>query len=74
MLRRIPAGETVSYAEIARRIGSPKAVRAVAHACAANSIAVAIPCHRVVRNDGELAGYRWGIARKRELLRKETKA
>jgi AraC family transcriptional regulator of adaptative response/methylated-DNA-[protein]-cysteine methyltransferase len=74
MLRRIPAGETVSYAEIARRIGSPKAVRAVAHACATNSIAVAIPCHRVVRNDGQLAGYRWGIERKRALLAREAQA
>jgi len=73
-LRKIPAGETVSYAEIAQRIGSPKAVRAVAHACAANSIAVAIPCHRVVRNDGALAGYRWGIARKRALLAREAEA
>jgi AraC family transcriptional regulator of adaptative response/methylated-DNA-[protein]-cysteine methyltransferase len=74
MLRKIPAGETVSYAEIARRIGNPKAVRAVAHACATNSIAVAIPCHRVVRNDGQLAGYRWGIERKRALLAREAQA
>lgn len=71
-LREIPPGTTVSYAEIAERIGSPKAVRAVAHACANNHIAVAIPCHRVVRRDGELAGYRWGVDRKRELLRRES--
>ena len=73
-LREIPPGTTVSYAEIAERIGSPKAVRAVAQACATNHIAVAIPCHRVVRRDGELAGYRWGVDRKRELLRREAQA
>ncbi|SMC23766.1 AraC family transcriptional regulator, regulatory protein of adaptative response / methylated-DNA-[protein]-cysteine methyltransferase [Andreprevotia lacus DSM 23236] len=67
-LRDIPAGETASYAEIANRIGAPKAVRAVAGACAANTLAVAIPCHRVVRSDGELSGYRWGVERKRALL------
>ena len=71
-LRDIPPGTTVSYADIARQIGSPKAVRAVARACATNHIAVAIPCHRVVRQNGDLAGYRWGIERKRELLRRET--
>jgi AraC family transcriptional regulator of adaptative response/methylated-DNA-[protein]-cysteine methyltransferase len=70
-LREIPPGETVSYSDIATRIGSPKAVRAVAQACGANHIAVAIPCHRVVRRDGELSGYRWGIERKRELLQRE---
>ncbi len=70
-LRAIPAGETVSYTEIARRIGAPQAVRAVAGACAANALAVAIPCHRVVRSDGALSGYRWGIERKRALLDKE---
>lgn len=70
-LRSIPAGSTVSYAELARRIGSPQAARAVAQACAANPAAVAIPCHRVVRGDGSLSGYRWGTARKRELLRRE---
>lgn len=73
-LREIPPGQTVSYAEIAERIGSPKAVRAVAQACAANHIAVAIPCHRVVRRDGNISGYRWGIDRKRELLRREAMA
>ena len=70
-LRDIPAGATASYAEIAERIGSPKAVRAVAQACSANLIAVAIPCHRVVRNDGALSGYRWGVERKRALLSRE---
>ncbi|MDI6949233.1 bifunctional DNA-binding transcriptional regulator/O6-methylguanine-DNA methyltransferase Ada [Serratia sp. Se-RSmG] len=73
-LRDIPVGATVSYADIAQRIGSPKAVRAVAGACAANMLAVAIPCHRVVRNDGALSGYRWGVERKRALLNKEAKA
>lgn len=71
-LREIPAGETVSYSEIARRIGSPKAVRAVAGACAANNLAVAIPCHRVVRTDGSLSGYAWGVERKRMLLEREA--
>jgi len=71
-LQEIPVGETVSYAEIARRIGSPKSVRAVAGACAANALAVAIPCHRVVRNDGSLAGYAWGVERKRALLGREA--
>lgn len=71
-LRRIPAGETASYAEIARAIGRPTAMRAVAQACGANPIAVAIPCHRVVRSDGGQGGYRWGIARKAMLLRAEA--
>jgi len=71
-LREIPVGQTVSYTEVARRIGSPTAVRAVAQACATNKLAIAIPCHRVVRNDGTLAGYRWGVERKRTLLEKET--
>jgi AraC family transcriptional regulator, regulatory protein of adaptative response / methylated-DNA-[protein]-cysteine methyltransferase len=70
-LQAIPAGETASYAEIAARIGSPTAARAVAQACAANALAVAIPCHRVVRNDGALSGYRWGVERKQALLDRE---
>ena len=68
----IPAGETVSYSELARRIGAPRATRAVASACAANVLAVAIPCHRVVRSDGGLSGYRWGVERKRALLAREA--
>jgi AraC family transcriptional regulator of adaptative response/methylated-DNA-[protein]-cysteine methyltransferase len=72
-LRRIPAGTTASYAEIARKIGKPKAVRAVARACATNRIAVAIPCHRVIGSNGSLTGYRGGIERKRALLAKEAK-
>ncbi|WP_159713606.1 methylated-DNA--[protein]-cysteine S-methyltransferase, partial [Geminicoccus flavidas] len=72
-LREIPPGATASYAEIAERIGAPKAVRAVALACAANRLAVAVPCHRVVRSDGDLSGYRWGVARKRQLLEREAK-
>lgn len=70
----IPAGATASYTDIARIIGAPKSVRAVAQACAANTLAVAIPCHRVVRRDGTLSGYRWGVERKRELLALETAA
>ena len=70
-LRQIPPGETSSYAQIAQRIGNPKSVRAVAQACASNTLAVAIPCHRVVRSDGALSGYRWGVERKRELLVRE---
>lgn len=70
-LRAIPAGRTASYAEIARAVGLPKAARAVAQACAANPVAVAIPCHRVVRSDGDLSGYRWGVERKRRLLDRE---
>ena len=72
-LQDISVGRTVSYAELARRIGSPKAVRAVAGACAANNIAVLIPCHRVVRNDGSLSGYAWGVERKRALIAKEAR-
>ena len=73
-LRRIPAGSTASYAEIAKAIGAPKAARAVAGACAANRSAVAIPCHRVVKTGGALSGYRWGTKRKRALLAKEAKS
>jgi AraC family transcriptional regulator of adaptative response/methylated-DNA-[protein]-cysteine methyltransferase len=73
-IRDIPAGSTASYRELAKRIGAPKAVRAVAQACAANGIAVAIPCHRVVRTDGSTSGYRWGVARKRALLAREKAA
>ncbi len=71
-LRRIPYGETVSYQQVAERLGNRSAVRAVARACATNRIAIAIPCHRVVRSDGELSGYRWGIERKREILSTEN--
>ncbi|HVR71074.1 MAG TPA: bifunctional DNA-binding transcriptional regulator/O6-methylguanine-DNA methyltransferase Ada [Vicinamibacteria bacterium] len=70
-LRAVPAGSTVSYSDLAARIGSPRRARAVAQACAANALAVAIPCHRVVRRDGALAGYRWGVERKRMLLDRE---
>jgi len=73
-LRKIPAGATVTYSEVAQRIGAPKAVRAVGQACASNAIAVAIPCHRVVRNDGSLSGYRWGVERKRALLEREARS
>ena len=73
-LREIPVGSTASYAEIAQRIGAPKSFRAVAQACGANSLAVAIPCHRVVRSDGNLSGYRWGVERKRQLLERESQA
>jgi AraC family transcriptional regulator of adaptative response/methylated-DNA-[protein]-cysteine methyltransferase len=72
-LKDIPAGSTASYTQIAKRIGEPKAVRAVAGACAANPVAVAIPCHRVVKSDGGLSGYRWGVPRKSALLDREGK-
>jgi AraC family transcriptional regulator of adaptative response/methylated-DNA-[protein]-cysteine methyltransferase len=72
-LRKIPVGATASYADIARRIGTPTAVRAVAQACGANPVAIAIPCHRVVRHDGGLSGYRWGVERKRALLEREAR-
>ena len=70
-LRQIPSGSHISYAELAGRIGQPTAVRAVAGACAANPLALAIPCHRVIAGNGRLSGYRWGVARKAELLRRE---
>jgi AraC family transcriptional regulator of adaptative response/methylated-DNA-[protein]-cysteine methyltransferase len=73
-LRAIPAGATASYADVAQSIGAPRAVRAVAQACAANALAVAIPCHRVVRTDGDLSGYRWGVERKRALIDRESRA
>jgi AraC family transcriptional regulator of adaptative response/methylated-DNA-[protein]-cysteine methyltransferase len=73
-IRAIPAGATASYAELAERIGSPRATRAVARACASNTLAVAVPCHRVVRKDGGPSGYRWGVERKRSLLQRENAA
>lgn len=72
VLRDIPAGETASYREIAGRIGAPRTVRAVSGACAANNIAITIPRHRVVRNDGSLSGYAWGVEGRRELLKREA--
>lgn len=71
-LREIPLGSTVSYADVAKAIGSPKAARAIAKACASNALAIAIPCHRVVRNDGAISGYRWGVERKKQLLAQEA--
>lgn len=73
-IAKIPAGSVVSYGELARRVGSPGSARAVARACAANRLAVAIPCHRVVRADGAVSGYRWGVERKRALLEREARA
>jgi AraC family transcriptional regulator of adaptative response/methylated-DNA-[protein]-cysteine methyltransferase len=73
-LRAIPSGTTASYADIAKRLGRPSAVRAVARACAANPLALAVPCHRVVKSDGSLSGYRWGVARKAKLLAREAAA
>jgi AraC family transcriptional regulator, regulatory protein of adaptative response / methylated-DNA-[protein]-cysteine methyltransferase len=73
-LRMIPVGITVTYSKLAKSIGAPNAVRAVAGACAANPIALAVPCHRVVRSDGDLTGYYWGVERKRELIKKEATA
>lgn len=70
-LQQTTAGQTLSYSELAARIGQPKACRAVASACAANHLAVVIPCHRILRQDGSLSGYRWGVARKRQLLERE---
>ena len=71
-LRQIPPGSTVSYSDLAERIGQPKAVRAVGSACGANSLAVVIPCHRVLRRNGDVSGYRWGVARKHALLKREA--
>lgn len=73
-LQQIPQGQTASYADIAARIGAPRASRAVARACASNPLAVAVPCHRIVRRNGDLSGYAWGVERKRELLRREAPA
>ncbi len=73
-LQKIPLGRTATYSEIARELGQPTAVRAVARACAANDLALLVPCHRVIREDGDLAGYRWGIERKRALLDRERDA
>ena len=73
-LREIPAGQTASYGDIAARLGAPREAREVAEACAANPIAILIPCHRVVKKDGSLSGYRWGFKRKRELLARERNA
>ncbi|MBE9033569.1 methylated-DNA--[protein]-cysteine S-methyltransferase [aff. Roholtiella sp. LEGE 12411] len=72
-LQKIPVGSTVSYTDIAKCIGLPKSVRAIAQACGANALAVAIPCHRVVRHDGALSGYRWGVERKRTLIEREAR-
>jgi AraC family transcriptional regulator of adaptative response/methylated-DNA-[protein]-cysteine methyltransferase len=73
-LQKIPAGKTASYAQVADRIGSPKSIRAVAQACGANALAIVIPCHRVLRTDGNISGYRWGVGRKRALLQRERVA
>ncbi|AWM92473.1 cysteine methyltransferase [Pseudomonas sp. 31-12] len=72
ILRQIPLGETASYRDIAQRLGKPGAFRAVANACGANPVAVIVPCHRVLRQDGSLGGYRWGLERKRQLLDREV--
>ena len=73
-LQKVPPGKTATYTEIAAALGQPRAVRAVAAACAANKLALLVPCHRIVRQDGDLAGYRWGIERKRALLASESAA
>jgi AraC family transcriptional regulator of adaptative response/methylated-DNA-[protein]-cysteine methyltransferase len=73
-LQKIPLGKTATYTDIAAALGQPKAVRAVAQACAANKLALLVPCHRVIRRDGDLGGYRWGIERKRALLDRERAA
>ena len=71
-LQRIPAGTTRTYSEVARALGNPKAIRAVARACATNPVSIVVPCHRVIREDGNLAGYRWGLSRKEQLLARES--
>lgn len=73
-LQKIPRGSTRTYSQVARAMGNPKAVRAVARACATNPVSIVVPCHRVIREDGKLAGYRWGLGRKEELLAKEQSA
>lgn len=70
-LAKVPAGQTISYTELARRLGKPAAVRAVAGACAANPLAIVVPCHRVLRSDGGISGYRWGVERKQQLIELE---
>ena len=72
-LMEIPPGETVSYAQLSHSLGHPKAARAVARACAANRLAIMVPCHRVIRGSGDLAGYKWGIERKQKLLKQEAR-
>jgi len=72
-LTEIPSGETVSYTQLAQSLGQPKAARAVASACASNRLAILVPCHRVIRGSGDLAGYKWDIERKQKLLEQETK-
>ena len=73
-LQRIPRGSTRTYTQVAKALGKPKAVRAVARACATNPVSIAVPCHRVIREDGSLAGYRWGLSRKEQLLERESAA
>jgi AraC family transcriptional regulator of adaptative response/methylated-DNA-[protein]-cysteine methyltransferase len=73
-LQKIPRGSTRTYSQVAKAVGNPRAVRAVARACATNPVSIVVPCHRVVREDGKLAGYRWGLGRKEELLAKEKSA
>jgi AraC family transcriptional regulator of adaptative response/methylated-DNA-[protein]-cysteine methyltransferase len=73
-LQKVPAGVTVSYSDLAHRLNLPTASRAIAGACARNPVALAVPCHRVVRHDGRLSGYRWGVERKRDLLEREAAA
>jgi AraC family transcriptional regulator of adaptative response/methylated-DNA-[protein]-cysteine methyltransferase len=73
-LQRIPRGRTRTYSQVARALGQPRAVRAVARACATNPVSIVVPCHRVIREDGNLAGYRWGLSRKEKLLEQERAA